>query len=637
MIEKLIFNKIFTIILLSLIAIISFGLDISAHQIYNLSQLIILENELNLEKGFNSYDLSHFNPLFYYFRYIVPLLEYGIIFVALSFAVKFYAFLLVYKISSNYLEDNLALLLSIIFLMAYLRASHGLIENGLWVAPIFFPAALSALATLSGIQYFIKEKFLISGVAFAVSIFFHSLYGITSLAFIFIGFIFILIFKNKNYLFRNCLVLIFPIIFAILYIAYFRIFDTPHTELNYSIHEWYQYTGGLVDFNMSILLTIFKTGYCIITIIIAGFYLAISASKKTTLELLTIFSTLMLFVITCIELIHRNGIYFNFFSEFFIATQFRRGIWIPVFFSLIQIAKTFFDNREEIFISKPKFFFLIFATSSYIFPSIFGILIVFSALFAYLRNTVGFILFLFSLFLSVIHYTTGYLELAFQIKTFVYSIVFMSIVTALFSLLKYRWSSYSTRFCSAIICSIIIIFTARGLFMNKLNNDLSLIFSDGLFSKTQISDMNNFLGSVNYDVEIDLCMQKKSMHSSDQKIQLPITGIRNSRLSLFPFEQVHGYFNPMYSRKDFEYSINGLEKIYGSDFMNSFFEENDTFNDDYFSESYSSIPINQLLYLRDKYNLRFYISNSERLDLSDLLICKSNKYLVYDLKLLNKI
>ncbi len=55
---------------------------------------------------------------------------------------------------------------------------------------------------------------------------------------------------------------------------------------------------------------------------------------------------------------------------------------------------------------------------------------------------------------------------------------------------------------------------------------------------------------------------------------------------------------------------------------------------DYFLNAYSTISIQRLTQHRDNSNLRFYLLESKRDDLSDLLICKGDKYFVYDTSLI---
>jgi hypothetical protein len=186
---------------------------------------------------------------------------------------------------------------------------------------------------------------------------------------------------------------------------------------------------------------------------------------------------------------------------------------------------------------------------------------------------------------------------------------------------------------------IVMLFTSRGLYQKQLENDVLILMSNGIFSKTNTNKLINFLDSdTEFDYKTNLCMKQNSLDSNDNKIQLPITGLRNTKLSLFSFKQVHGFYNPMYSRKDFELSLHGLKTFFGSDVVNNFFVDNDSYDKeklrDYFLDAYLGIPIQQLIHLRDNADLRFYLLESERADLSDSLICRSDKYFVYDTNLL---
>jgi len=187
--------------------------------------------------------------------------------------------------------------------------------------------------------------------------------------------------------------------------------------------------------------------------------------------------------------------------------------------------------------------------------------------------------------------------------------------------------------------AIVFLFTSRGIYQKQIERDISILISDGLFKKTNSNNLINYLNSESkFDDKASLCMSQKSSELNDIKIQLPITGVRNSAISLFLFEQLHGYFNPMYSRSDFEMSLRGLKAFYGPEVVNNFFNNNRFYNkakmSDYFLNAYSTISIQRLTQHRDNSNLRFYLLESKRDDLSDLLICKGDKYFVYDTSLI---
>ena len=67
--------------LFSVISALAFGIDIASHQTYNLSELFMLRTnapEIIVTYGFN---FNPLNPMYYYLRYIVPILEYGYIYI----------------------------------------------------------------------------------------------------------------------------------------------------------------------------------------------------------------------------------------------------------------------------------------------------------------------------------------------------------------------------------------------------------------------------------------------------------------------------------------------------------------------------------------------------------------------------
>ena len=73
-------------------------------------------------------------------------------------------------------------------------------------------------------------------------------------------------------------------------------------------------------------------------------------------------------------------------------------------------------------------------------------------------------------------------------------------------------------------------------------------------------------------------MQNVSYKNEKVKIQLPIDGLRNTNNALFSSSQIFGYYNPMYSRKDFQESKNKLEGVFGRDITKDFMGMNESFN-----------------------------------------------------------
>ena len=138
--------------LFSVISALAFGMDIASHQTYNLSELFMLRTNAPEIIGTYGFNFNPLNPMYYYLRYIVPILEYGYIYILSSILIKFLIFTSIYKVSATLIDKDLALLTTIIFILAYLAHSHGVAEIGFWKELGFFPAVISSLMTILWIK-----------------------------------------------------------------------------------------------------------------------------------------------------------------------------------------------------------------------------------------------------------------------------------------------------------------------------------------------------------------------------------------------------------------------------------------------------------------------------------------------------
>ena len=59
--------------LFSIISALSFGIDITSHQIYNLSELFMLRTNASNVLGTYGFNFNPINPMYYYLKYIVPI------------------------------------------------------------------------------------------------------------------------------------------------------------------------------------------------------------------------------------------------------------------------------------------------------------------------------------------------------------------------------------------------------------------------------------------------------------------------------------------------------------------------------------------------------------------------------------
>ena len=93
----------------------------------------------------------------------------------------------------------------------------------------------------------------------------------------------------------------------------------------------------------------------------------------------------------------------------------------------------------------------------------------------------------------------------------------------------------------------------------------------------------------------------------------------------------------MFSRIDFESSLNKLRIFFGVSTVENFLKKGDYKNkkeiNDYFLDAYATIPKLLLQEVRDHHALRYYLLESKREDLIEAEICKGDIYYVYDLTL----
>lgn len=625
--------------LFSVVSALAFGIDIASHQTYNLSELFMLRTNVIEIIGTYGFNFNPKNPMYYYLKYIVPILEYGYIYILSSLLIKFLIFTSVYKVSATIIDKDLALLTTIIFILAYLPHSHGVVEIGFWKELGFFPAVISSLMTILGLNNFMKGNHFTSGFQFSLSVLFHPIYGFCALGFLSLGFLIMLI-KNKG---KDHMLGILSgfvmILLSIGYIAFFRMSVGIDTLITHDIVEWYNFSIFTDSEDVSLLSTLKDYGYLMVPLFLSGLYTSVRQKEYGNIEILTIGS--LIFTIFClsIEIFHSFGIFFDKFSELFIASQFRRGIWITSMFSLLAVFKYFFINKENIFKNNSHVILIVFSIATYLFPSVFSVLIASILICIVFRNLISFLLLLLSSFMVLLYYTYGDFDGTWQIKTMFFGFCFTAIVIGGYLSILFKTDKPLIRLSKLILSSLCILFISQGLLKSSLIESASVLTSNGAFKKTNMQKVSAYLKIFPFDQYLDQCMQKVSNKNGNEKIQLPINGLRNTKNALFSFPQVFGYYNPMYSRKDYQEAKNKLESIFGRDIVGDFLSANKYYNkeimNEYFLKAYNRLSEKQLILLRDEENLRFYIANNQRSSMGKALICNSKNYFVYDLSLIS--
>jgi len=227
----------------------------------------------------------------------------------------------------------------------------------------------------------------------------------------------------------------------------------------------------------------------------------------------------------------------------------------------------------------------------------------------------------------LVHYSYGDFDGAWQIKTMFYGFVFTMIVISGYLSILFQTDKPLIRLSKIILPSLCILFVGQGLLKSSLTDSVSVLTSNGVYKKTDMQKVTDYLKIFPYDQYLDQCMQNVSNKNDNEKMQSPINGLRNTKNALFSFPQVFGYYNPMYSRKDYQESKNKLESVFGRDIAEDFLSTNESYNkeimNEYFLKAYNDLSITQLILLRDEENLRFYLANNHRLNMDKALICSS--------------
>ena len=305
-------------------------------------------------------------------------------------------------------------------------------------------------------------------------------------------------------------------------------------------------------------------------------------------------------------------------------------------FSTIQVAKSLYETRSDIFSSKLYIVLLAFAIATYLIPSVVGVALLVSLLTALRARPVLIVWWLATVSMIALYTFGEGWDLAWQAKLFAYDILFTIGVFVLLIGMRYEKTDKYMAFATAVLFTIVISYTGQGIVNDKISDNISVLTSNGVMSKTDTGVISNSIGYFRYDEAADRCMRQRSNVISDQKIVLPVTGARNTRNGLFSaYGQVFGYYNPMYSRKDYELSLLSLKSIIGAEVVDSFFDRNTYFNksemDRYFLNAYFNLPMAQLRNLRDEVGLRFYLVDIDRNDLDNAFVCRGDHYYVYDL------
>jgi hypothetical protein len=189
--------------------------------------------------------------------------------------------------------------------------------------------------------YIILSGRLLSGYTLcSVAILIHPLDAFGSLAFYGPGVLFL---AYKGGELKRHVPRILPLVIAVGWIAS----QSPTSQVvpNLSISDWYRFILTLEGDDVALFWHLREHWFLVIPILFAGVFCAL-ARPVGKIEAIFLGAVLFLGTILIFEAFHVLGFSAGVFSEQFISLQFRRGLWVPVFFALIVLAR--FTERSDV-------------------------------------------------------------------------------------------------------------------------------------------------------------------------------------------------------------------------------------------------------------------------------------------------
>jgi len=632
--------------LASIITLLTFGTELYSHLYRNLNIIDSMQAGVAMGQGVYSTMYNSKSLMYYYAKYFLNILEYGVVTLIVSLLYKFIAFLVVYKVSMASLGNvKQSIAISLLFLTSVSSITHGMVGGGLWLYPVVVKSSLSLLVSLLALLMFLRKSYLWSGLLFGLSIHIHPLYAVTAIAYMGVG---VMIVAFNTFTRQEWIKILFslvPIFGSVLYVANFSYSGYEIGADLPTISDWYRYVFFTDPDDAALTYTFEIAGAGLLPIILLGAYFSWSDSDKQPVEYLMIGSFVVIVLSLLMELLHSNGIFVGAISEYFISIQLRRGIWLACFLALIIIVKninpllTCLKDRDKVIMIGG-------AASVYLVPSVTSIILLSSYLLYLYRNKVVFLLYLLVLSMILLNFLGGHIILIQELKSLV---LLVAVCFLVITLHKMDLCTTNVAFTIAFIV-VVTAYLISGVILNgRFEESYRALVSDGVFQKTnrdvayQILSEDRGRGMVSYDYKVKDCMAKvNSVANPNIKMQVPPHDLTNR---VQPFYAQYLYLSrydlsmPMFSRAEYHRVVNKLSKLFGSEKVSQFllrkkYDKTDLY--DFIDINYNSLTIDQLKRLQSTVGLRFYIINKEkeRIELNNYTLCSGKHYTVYDLKMI---
>jgi hypothetical protein len=622
-------KKILFFFLFSCLNMLMYGISPWEYTIYNFDQLYYFLNSQNYindpvlqSTTFGGYFLNRFSLIFNDFLQ-VPLL-----YLFSSILIKTCIYYIFYKITNSIIKkENLSIIITLFFLTAISSSSHMSILNGFWGAPIFYRSSVSGLMTLIGLLLLIDNKIIFSLIPFAISIHLHPLYGSTSFAFIFFSFLFYL-YSNKKQLLSFFVLTLF-VFLNLIFISY-NVENTSFEALQVSDVSWYKMLMSNDPADVSVLFSIGSVGYFTILAIISSLYFVFINNNKKLIDYLFLGSLFFLILIVLIEILHYNLIFIDYISEKFIAFQFRRGLWVIMFFSTIIN----FINIEKILknhYNKNIYFVLIFLLFLFLKPDPLSLFLILLFGIFYFKKNIFVLFFLISFSLLIFGIYNEYYN------TNIYSILINFTFIALSTIIVVLISKFNDIKPFKLFFLILIIpvstNTIIGLYKNTFINDIKRISNQGIFKTPKISELEkNIYKSQGKKINNKIINYVKANNDNNDFVLESIDNlfygdpiIYNSPIYISRYQL--GY--SLYSKKYYGNLLIRINNIISDYYPNNIKNKANLF--DFIDTKITNIEKLKFEALYANYQIRFVILKKQM----ENYIIKENGYFLYDLKTIN--
>jgi len=639
------------IVLIPLLALISHGLYLPYHVLYNLAPSIVLESGVPLDAtyvhyGSNASSVWDLRTL--YTKYLSLWLAYGPIYLAASLLLKGILFVLVFNIFARLIQVRTeSLIAACLFVLAPGAENHGLSQVGIWGSPIIYYASLSVAALLAGVVLMLSRKFLLAGLSFVVAIQLHPLYALSALGFFLVPYTIRLALTTPRALRGHALKIYTPIIAALI-LQLSAHSGRPTAPISPTeLSEWYVYASQLQPDDVTLSWSLAYGGFFLVPLFAVAIFLALKSKHKDLLDYLTLGSICLLFAATLLEWLHNSGLFFGKASEMVIGLQVRRGLWVPTAFAFLTVFRSLSSSHRTGVISAIDAAIIAFLAAAYLRPNPISITIV-CALFAYRRWGIATALVSCGLILPLAALTfnvrVGFGGMTHQLLTRSMLVGFaFGAVVATLAFISTRLPAFRTLSFRGVVAITCLIFAFSGIGYGIATGrpvmGLLTLFDSGFPYKLDWENIENQRRGVKFDEKGRKCIKERG----GGKLLLPPEDAGYIDIAYYRqpiFITAYDIGGATFSPAVYQLMRDKLGAAYGPEIAVRFSSPPSSMSQaqrvEYFTAARSSIADDhqnatrdRLMKLRDHHGLKFFAVKKPRPDLK--LACRGDVYFFYEI------